>query len=241
MATIPTRSEATSFPAITLFARGESGAVSIPSSAHTLDGFRQWALSEAFPERGQFSFVGGELIIDMSPEFFETHNAIKTEVTTVVYERVKRLRVGRVFGDRYLLSNEAADISTEPDAMFVTHSSFRSGRCQILNSTRPGVAQELVGSPDWVLEIVSVSSQRKDKQLLRDAYVRAGVGEYWLIDALGDGIDFQMLVPVAGGYAAVEPCEGWLASPTFGCSFRLTREKDEDGLWQYTLHTQEES
>jgi Uma2 family endonuclease len=92
-----------------------------------------------------------------------------------------------------------------------------------------------------VLEVVSPTSVRKDTKLLREGYFRAGVSEYWLADALGEDVDLQILVAGKDGYVAVEPKIGWLASPTFSCSFRLTREKDEDGFWQYTLHVQEKS
>jgi Uma2 family endonuclease len=90
-----------------------------------------------------------------------------------------------------------------------------------------------------VLEIVSSSSLRKDKKLLREGYYRAGIREYWLVDALGDDVDFQMLEAGKDAYVAIEPNGGWLASPTFGCAFRLIRERDEIGSWQYTLHVQE--
>ncbi len=92
-----------------------------------------------------------------------------------------------------------------------------------------------------MLEILSPSSRRKDSKLLREAYFKAGIPEYWLVDALGEAVDLQILVAGKDGYVAVESQNGWLASPTFGCSFRLTREKDEDGFWQYTLHVQEKS
>jgi Uma2 family endonuclease len=95
---------------------------------------------------------------------------------------------------------------------------------------------EIVGSPDWVMEIVSPRSIKKDKVLLREAYFKAGVGEYWLVDALGEEVDFQILVPGDKEYQAVDGQDGWLASPTFGKSFRLERSKDDDGLLQYTLH-----
>jgi Uma2 family endonuclease len=239
MATVQTTSETARFAPITLFANGESKAISIPTYVHSLRGFRDWALSEEFPERGRFSFINGELIIDMSPEFFETHNAIKVEITSVVHFRVKQQRLGHVFGDRSLLTNEEAGISTEPDAMFVRHASFRDSRCKILDSPRPGVAQELVGSPDWVLEIVSKTSVRKDTKLLREGYFRAGINEYWLVDALGDQISFQILVPDGTAYVVAEPVDGWLFSPTFRCSFRLIREKDDDGIFLYTLHVRE--
>jgi Uma2 family endonuclease len=224
---------------VTLFASGDSTAVSIPKAAQSFDGFREWALSEDFPSRGRFSHIDGGLIVEMSPESIEKHNAVKAEVSSVIYQRVKKLRLGYFFADRCLFSNDVVKISTEPDASFARQSTFRSGRCRILDSVRPGVAQELVGCLDWVLEVVSPTSVRKDTKLLCEAYFRAGVGEYWLIDALQEKIDFKILVPGGDEYVAVEPENGWLASPTFGCSFRLTREKDEDNFWQYTLHVQE--
>ena len=49
-------------------------AIRIPARAATRAGFRAWALSDEFPERGRFSFINGELFIDMSPEELETHN-----------------------------------------------------------------------------------------------------------------------------------------------------------------------
>ena len=69
----------------------------------------------------------------------------------------------------------------------------------------------------------------------------AGVGECWLVDAFGEETDIQILVPGEKVYIPVEPRDGWRASPTRGCSFRFTREKEDDGFWQYTLHTQEKS
>ena len=214
-------------------------AVVVPPSAHTLDGFRKWALSEEFPERGKMTFVGGELIIDMSPEYFETHNFIKTEITSVIYGRTKARAMGRVYSDRALFSNEAAGVSTEPDAMFAAKESLRTERCKVVRASRPGIGEELVGSPDWVLEILSSSSRRKDTTLLREAYFRAGIPEYWIVDALGDDVELQILVAGEGGYVATTDQQGWLASPAFACSFRLTRKKDDVGYWMYTLQVQE--
>jgi Uma2 family endonuclease len=224
---------------ITLFPQNGCGEFIIPSIAKTLSGFRQWALSKDFPDRGRFTFVGEELIIEMSPEYLELHNFLKTEITNVVYRYVQERDLGRVFGDRALFSNDAAGLSTEPDASFAAYSSLTSGRCRIIRGARSGVSDELVGSLDWVLEIVSSSSRRKDTKVLFDAYYHAGVTEYWLVDALGDELKFNILVPGDSGYTKVKPRKGWFASPTFGCSFRLTREKAKDGLWSYKLHLEE--
>jgi Uma2 family endonuclease len=175
----------------------------------------------------------------MSPESLETHNYIKADVALVVHGLILRRDLGRFIADRALFTNEAASISTEPDSMFVSRQSLRTGRCVLVESSRPGVSIEVTGSPDWILEVVSPTSVRKDKTILRGAYFRAGVAEYWLIDALGDNVEFEILVPGQNEFVAVAAQNGWLASPTFGCSFRLTRKKDEDGFWLYTLHVQE--
>jgi Uma2 family endonuclease len=208
---------------------------SIPPAAYSLAGFREWALSENYPERGQITFSPDELIIDISPELFETHNFIKVEIGYVLYGLIRPKRLGDFFGDRALFTNVAANLSTEPDSIFVSNESLESGRCQLRQSARPGINKELAGSPDWILEVVSPTSVKKDKELLPAAYFRAGVGEYWLVDALSDDIDFQILVPGKESFEAVEPSDGWLASRTFKRSFRLTRDKNKFGSWRYTL------
>jgi len=227
------------FPDITYIPRDESGEILIPASAHTLDGFREWALSDMFPESGKITFVAGELIVDMSPESVEEHSEVKSEFSRVLLNLVRERKLGRLHIDGVLITNKAAGVSNEPDALFLSKETLKSGRLIFTpEKGRPQSSKEIVGTVDWVLEIVSPSSRRKDTKLLREAYFKAGIPEYWLADVLGDDIGFEILIPGKGGYFAVEPQDGWLASPTFGCSFRLTRDKDEDGFWQYTLHVQ---
>ena len=227
--------------AITITPDDGSGEFSIPASAYSLRGFRHWAVSDKYPERGRITFSPEGLTIDMSPELLETHNYIKADVGFTLTGLIRQHKLGRFIGDRALFSNEAGNISTEPDAMFISGQSMRSGRCTLVESSRPGMNIEVVGSPDWILEVVSPTSVKKDKVVLREGYFRSGVGEYWIIDALGDQIEFQVLVSGEGRYVAVEPRDGWLASPTFHCSFRLTVEKDENGFSHYTLHVKGDS
>lgn len=228
--------------AVTFFPRDESGELVIPPCAYTLDGFRQWALSKDFPQRGRFTFVGGGLIVDMSPESLERHNEIKTEVSRVLANLVRAESLGRLYTAGALASHPGAGVSSEPDALFLSRDTLKAGRVQFTpEKGHPESSKEIVGGPDWVLEIVSPSSVKKDKQLLREAYYQAGVGEYWLIDALGDQIEFQSLVPGDGEYQPVPESDGWIESPTFNRAFRLTRDTDQYGLRQYTLHARETS
>jgi Uma2 family endonuclease len=89
-----------------------------------------------------------------------------------------------------------------------------------------------------VLEVISDSSVVKDAELLRTAYHKAGVPEYWLIDARGESISFQILYHRKNGYAAAPVRDGWQRSRVFGRGFRLDRQRDALGLWEYTLHVQ---
>lgn len=240
MSTVPQSGDSQSIPAIVYHPQDESSQVEVPSYALTFDGFRKWASSDEFPERGKITFRNGGLIVEMSPEYFETHNFIKTEITAVLYMIVRRADLGVFCSDRSLFSNPAASISTEPDAMFVSYESLRTGRAEFVRGkTIPVASVELIGAPDWILEIVSPSSKYKDKSLLVEDYFTAGVGEYWIVDALGDDLEFQILIRESVGFVSAPARDGWLQSPTFGRQFRLTCDENAAGWMQYTLHVKE--
>src|SRR5689334_17519552 len=93
--------------------------ICIPASARTLDGFRAWCASGEFPEPKRISFIHQEIVIDMSPEEPETHNKVKTVLTRVISGIVEDRELGTFYSDGMLLTNETAEVSTEPDAMFV--------------------------------------------------------------------------------------------------------------------------
>jgi Uma2 family endonuclease len=243
-ANVPTPTNSFSEPVI-IVSSDEPVELIIPASACTHEGFRHWALSDEYPARGKLSYIGGVVFLNMSPESFEEQGAIKAEVSRVLLQIVRERGIGHFRIDRTLISNQEARLSSEPDAIFVSRASLGSGRVKLVPGIgRPRSSKELVGSVDWVMEIVSPGSRNKDYEVLRDAYYKSGISEYWLIDPLvedDEQVRFQILVPGPAGYLEVETENSWLASPTFGCSFRLTRERDEDGFWEYTLHVQEKS
>jgi Uma2 family endonuclease len=211
--------------------------VSLPGSALTLDGFSAWAASKEFPEGGKVSFMGKEIFFDMSPEELETHNAVKTTVVNGIVNLNEELDLGRVFSDGTLIRNDAAKLSTEPDGTFVAWEGLESKRVILVpRKERYGEYTELRGSPDWVLEVVSYTTVRKDTRQLRQKYYRAGVAEYWLIDARGEEIDFKLLVRGRRGFVAAKRSGGWQQSRVFGRRFRLERQRGRLSLWRYTLH-----
>ncbi len=228
MATIPSEFKVADFPAIF-----------VPASANTLAGFRQWALSDDFPDRGKIAYVAGGLIVDMSLESLENHSDIKSEISRVLLNLVRQQNLGRLHIDGALVANEEAGVSNEPDILYLSKQTLKSGRVALTPVVdNPKSSKEIVGAVDWVLEIVSPSSIQKDKVLLREAYFKSGIGEYWIVEVVENQIEFQLLVPGSQEYVASKPQEGWLYSPTFDRQFRIDREKDDDGFWLVTLYMQ---
>ncbi|MCI0463367.1 MAG: Uma2 family endonuclease [Gemmataceae bacterium] len=208
--------------------------VRIPPWVQDLESFRRWVLSEAVPEKLRVCYLKGEVWIDMSKEQAFFHNQVKTEFTFTLVGVVKTGRLGRYFSDGMRLSNKEADLSAVPDGIFVSRANLESERVRLVAGRKRGHV-ELEGSPDMVLEVVSDSSVEKDTETLRDLYWRAGIREYWLVDARGERLIFEILRHTPRGYTRVRPQGGWLKSAVFGKAFRLTRQDDEQGNPEYTL------
>jgi Uma2 family endonuclease len=210
--------------------------VYLPRGTATLKGFRKWATSDSFPERGRISFLNGEVWIDMSPEEIETHLKVKLAISAVLFYLNKEIELGELFPDGTLLVDDAADISTEPDAMLVKWQTYRAKKVTLVpRKNRPGQFMEVHGRPDWVMEVISRYSTAKDTKELAELYHRAGIPEYWLINAQEDEISFQILMRRRSGYVAVQPRGGWQKSRVFGRSFRLERWRNRLGRWDYDL------
>jgi len=208
----------------------------IPISACTHAGFREWVKSEAFPDHIRVAYPDQEIYLDMSKEELETHNKVKMEVARVVLNLEQEEDLGTFYGDGVLVTNEAAGVSNNPDGTFVAWETLDAGRVRLVpREGELGQYLEIEGSPDWLMEVVSDSSVTKDTRQLRESYHRARVPEYWLIDARGDEIVFQILYWRKSGYAAAPIRDGWQRSRVFGRSFRLTRVRDRRGYWRYTL------
>ncbi|MEM6330335.1 MAG: Uma2 family endonuclease [Planctomycetota bacterium] len=211
------------------------GSFSMPAPAMTLDAFRAWAASEDFPESGKVTYYAGRVVFDMSPQQYYTHLAVLEAINSTIGVLVRQLDTGRYFPDGGWLTNDAADVSNEPDAMFVSWRSFESGRFAMKHGDQEDSPQ-MVGAPDWVCEVLSDASVEKDTVVLREAYHKAGIPEYWMLDARGEQVDFKLLIAGEQGYAeAPADGDGWRRSPVFGREFHLSRDRDRVNRWRYCL------
>jgi Uma2 family endonuclease len=213
----------------------ESPPVTIPARAiASLDTFRAWAGHNDLPEQTKLCYYQGEVFVDLSKEQSFSHVDIKTEITTVLRVLVRKNRLGRMWGEGVLVANEAAQLSCNPDAVFVSDEGFTANRVELVPGKDGGFV-ELVGSPDMVLEVVSDSSEKKDNQTLFEAYYEAGVIEYWLVDARNAAVEFNIYKRGAKKFTAAKKPDGWVKSAVFGRSFRLTRGTDRAGNPEFTL------
>jgi Uma2 family endonuclease len=201
----------------------------VPLSAHALPGFREWV--RTLPEKAKVALLDGEVFIDMSNEDFERHVSLKGAIFAAIYRMMLDEDLGQVYQDGGLVTNEAAKLASNPDAVAVLWRTLEKGRVKL--HSEEGRCTELQGSPDWVLEVVSPSSVTKDTRNLRRSYHAAGIPEYWLADARRN-LSFTILHHRKAGYVAAADEDGWQWSKVFGRYFRL-RLETRHGLRQYAL------
>ena len=212
--------------------------VEIPLTIRSLADFRRWAQSEDFPQTGRIDYISGKIEVDMSPEDLFCHGTLKGEIYAVLLQRVKREGLGHLFIDSTRVSCPEAELSVEPDVVFVSHEALDTGRVRLVPGAthKPGRYVELEGPPDLIVEIVSDASVGKDTRRLPEAYFKCGVREFWLADARKDPVVFRIHRPGEAAYVAEEPDpEGFQSSAVFDCSFRLDSRRDPKGHWVFDL------
>lgn len=136
-----------------------------------------------------------------------------------------RLKSGRMFEDGTRLSLPEVERSTEPDATFVSFASFRLNHVREMPGRLRGLT-ELEGSPDMVLEVVSDNSEEKDSSELPDLCYRAGILEYWRVDARHEPMVFEVFWRGEEGFIASSTSDSWRKSLVFGKWFQLNQSVD---------------
>jgi Uma2 family endonuclease len=210
----------------------------IPLSIQSLAEFRRWALSDSFPDWGRIDYIAGYIEVDMSPEDLHTHGKLKVELVRVLAQRVKKDVPGELYTDRARVSCPEADLSAEPDLVFVSDASLDSKRVRLVPKAGGGPDRyiELEGPPEVVVEIVSDASVLKDRERLPAAYYRAGVNEYWLIDARGEELPFRIH---HRGPSRFEPTQtdtdGYRFSTILDRWYRLHRTRNPQGRVAFDL------
>jgi Uma2 family endonuclease len=224
----------TTEPVIVLHPEG----VEIPAGITSLEQFRRWVRSEQFPERGRIDWVAGRLEVDMSPEDVNTHSSPKSTIACELGILIQKTQRGLVCIDSTRITAPSADLSAEPDILVLLLATLESGRARLVPkaSGKEDRYVEIEGSPDLVVECVSDSSTTKDKKVLRELYHKAGVREYWIVDARKEDLEFEILHYRKDGYVgAPRDARGWQLSEVLERAVELTRVRKAAGIVFYQL------
>jgi Uma2 family endonuclease len=210
----------------------------IPLSIRSLAEFRDWALSEARPDRGRIDYLAGRIEVEMSPEDAWFHSVPKSALTATLHATLRARGLGTVFSDGMRYSHDEAGLSVEPDLMLILHETLRGGRATLI--PKSGCQQnryvEIQGAVDLVVEIVSDSSVKKDLHRLPPAYFAAGVAEFWLVDVRPGQFLFQIHHRGDTGWIATPPREdGSQRSTVLDRWYRLEQQELPGGIWTYDL------
>ena len=221
----------------TIISRDEGTLSFATAMPQSLDEFRVWMESGEVPEEGRFTFVNGEFIADMSGENIESHGKLKHEIDLAIGTIIKREDLGIYYPDGTQFTNLLGGVSNQADACFASWDTLEAGRFHAgLRDDGNERPAEMEGTPDWVCEVLSDSSVRKDMKLLPDAYFRAGIVEFWRLDYRKDRRRFDLLVAGVGGWEVQKPdAEGWRRSRVFDRAFRMDVGEDRLGRRRYEL------
>ncbi len=211
--------------------------VLIPDSIVNHETFRAWAVSAEYPEKSRVSFINNMIWVDSGMEDFFSHNQIKTEFNGMLGPLAKTDQLGYFGSDGNLWSNREVGISTIPDALFFTFATLQSGRVRLIPGARRGFV-EVEGTPDMILEVVSDTSEQKDTTILKAKCAKAGVSEYWLVDARGPEARFEIGTLSEGVNVCNPTADGWQISTVFRKAFQLRCEKDVLGNPRWNLLVQ---
>lgn len=123
----------------------------------------------AFPEDGRsHEIIAGVHYVSAAPNI--DHQRISRHIQFQLYSQIELPGHGEVFDAPTAVHLSDHDI-VEPDLLVVL-----SARDSYLTE------RTVAGPPNLVVEVLSPSTRRKDRELKLSLYERTGVDEYWIVD-----------------------------------------------------------
>jgi Uma2 family endonuclease len=139
------------------------------------------------PDRNRYEIVEGELFVTPAPKTL--HQRIVSNLHGQLWQHIRKHRLGELFVAPYDVVLAESTV-LEPDILFVNRS-----RLHLIGE------KNLPGPPDLVVEVLSESSQRLDREIKPKQYALYGVPEFWRIDPEGKTVEVFRLAE--GAYELV--------------------------------------
>ena len=134
-------------------------------------------------DKHKYEIIDGVLYMAPSPD--EWHQTTVGRLFRFLAAHVEDKEIGRVYMAPF-------DVELAPDAV------VQPDVLVILNEHRERITMSrIVGAPDLVIEVSSPGTVSYDRREKQDAYARAGVPEYWIVDPATHTIDVLVLEDTA--------------------------------------------
>lgn len=144
---------------------------------------KQWTLEEldSLPDDGNsYELIHGELFVTPPPT--DNHETIAARLARIVDPYVERHGLGLVYRPKAVI--QLSDSQVEPDLYVRQPQASRTASWR----TAP--------LPILVVEVLSPSTERRDREHKRRFYMELGIPEYWIVDP-----ESQTIAVIAGGRA----------------------------------------
>ena len=136
-------------------------------------------LREMPDDRNRYEILEGDLVVTPAPN--TSHQGASMGLTMVLGSHIRERKLGKLFAAStdVILS----DITVvEPDLLFVSRE-----RLAIVESAA------IRGAPDLVVEILSPTTVRRDREAKRQIYPLHGIPNYWIVDPVERRIEAHVL------------------------------------------------
>jgi Uma2 family endonuclease len=145
---------------------------------------REWTYAEfaRLPDDGnRYEVIAGELYVTPAPGRF--HQRVSARLVHLLEAFCQEHGAGEVYAAPFDVIFAKGDY-VEPDLVFV-----RAENADAVLDDR-GV----VGTPDLLVEILSDSTEHRDRGVKRERYAGYGVPEYWIVDADEKRVEVYRLI-----------------------------------------------
>ncbi len=121
------------------------------------------------PDDGyQYQIIGGELFMTAAP--FSRHQRTSRNIFRIIDDYVIKNDLGETFYAPFDVVLSMTDV-VEPDILFIAKE-----RLHIITE------KNIVEAPDFVVEVLSDSTEQIDRNQKKELYENHGVKEYWIVD-----------------------------------------------------------
>jgi len=129
-----------------------------------------------FPDDGKrHELIDGEHYVTPSPNM--GHQRVLGTLHGLMWSYLQTRPLGRVFFAPFDVVFSMFDV-VEPDLLYLSNE----------RAATVFTADNVRGTPEFVVEIASTSARTRDETIKRRLYEWAGVSEYWIVDPVSDAI-----------------------------------------------------